>query len=324
MIFRSAAVPAFLLVASASGAVAQGSVFDKPSPEVLPIIVAPIDAGAAGTTGLAGAAGLPGPAGAAGTRGLPATWLEQERRGRQTWRFARYGALLGGAAGLTVGGLYALYCSGGAYNDCGSVWLGMTALGVVSGFVGGAIIGAAVPAPRPADGPGGPGADPARPPEEPAAGPVRTGRPGSAIGSGTVAAGLARASIADEGGSVMTGTGPVARLTVLAELRPSFALGPELGLGSFGDAGDVRHVAVAARVRSTGRVAPFGTVSLGAWDSTGPSLEYLGGSVGGGVRMEAGTRGRYFLEVDARHARNAQSIAPMRMWSLTVSGGLYW
>lgn len=65
-------------------------------------------------------------------------------------------------------------------------------------------------------------------------------------------------------------------------------------------------------------------MNLGAYDSTGPSLEYLGGGVGGGVRMETGTARRYSLEVEARHSRNAQNIAPMRMWTIAISGGLSW
>jgi hypothetical protein len=229
---------------------------------------------------------------------------EQQQPRRQTWRYARYGAIAGGVTGLAVGGYMALYCSGTQEGGCSGAVPLLTALGIASGAAAGAILGAAVP---------GEGA-------------VR----GQTIASGGFAAGVARASIA---GMPARGrpeappverTGPAARFNIYAQLTPWFGLGPELGTAGFGDAGDVRHIAVAARFSGSGRVAPFSTINLGAYESTVPSLEYLGGGVGLGARMHPFAQRNFFLDVEGRHARNAQNIEPMRMWTVSVSGGLYW
>jgi hypothetical protein len=224
---------------------------------------------------------------------------------RQTRRIARYGAIAGGIAGAGVGGFMALWCTGTASDGCFWALPVVTGLGIVSGAAGGAILGAAVP---------GPGHDGVTP-----------------IASGGVMAGVARATLTrrglDEAGEPLQSeqTGPMARVHVYAELTPWFGLGPELGIASFGDAGDVRHIAVSTRFfMAGGRVAPFATVHLGAYDSTDASLEYLGGGVGIGARIQPAAGRRFFVDVEGRHSRNAQNIEPMRMWSLGVSGGVYW
>jgi hypothetical protein len=251
--------------------------------------------------GTAGAVQPPLPAGAVQPRlpaALPIEGLVAAQSGRQTRRFARYGAIAGGLGGLAVGTWMALYCAGTS-SDGGCVravpLLG--AFGAVSGGAAGAIIGAAVPVP---------------------------GHAGT-IASGGAAAGVAHASIGDERGAVFTGAGTAARLYVHAELRPWLALGPEVGIASFGGGGDIRHIAVATRFTAAGRrVAPFATVHLGAYDSTAPSLEYFGGGFGLGARVRPGLSERLFVDVEARYSRNLQHIEPMRMRGLSVSGGLYW
>jgi hypothetical protein len=224
---------------------------------------------------------------------------------RQTRRVARYGAIAGGIAGLGVGGFMALWCSGtGDSDNCFWAVPLVTGFGIVSGAAAGAIIGAAIP------GPGHDGSSP--------------------IASGGLTAGVARASITGRGipgegePRPASHTGTLARFNVYAELTPWFGLGPELGIAGFGDAGDVRHIAVSTRFMASGRVAPFSTVHFGAYDSTDASLEYLGGGIGAGVRIHGVAGRRMFVDLEARHSRNAQNIEPMRMWSLGFSGGLYW
>jgi hypothetical protein len=230
--------------------------------------------------------------------GPAAGWQAAAPR-RQTWRYARIGAIAGGAAGLVVGGWMALYCSSTAEGGCFLALPAFTFLGAASGFAAGAIIGATVPA----------------------SGSVPAER---SIGSGGIGVGAANATIGFEDGTTQQRGGSALRANAWAELRPWLALGPEVGIGSFGDAGNVRHIAVATRLSpGRGRVVPFATANLGAYDSTGPSLEYLGGGIGAGARLRTAD-GRFYVDVEARHSRNAQNIDPMRMNSLTVAGGIYW
>jgi hypothetical protein len=219
---------------------------------------------------------------------------------RQTLRWARYGAIAGGATGLGMGALLAIYCAGTS-DGCIGVVPAFTAIGLVSGAAAGAIIGAAIPASG-----AGPGT----------------------IASAGLSVGVARATIGgrgrpDEALDAQRVSGTAARANVYAELTPWMGLGPEVGIASFGDAGDIRHVAVATRfMLPARRVSPFVTAHLGAYDSTEPSLEYLGGGFGAGARLHGGSR--FFVDVEARYAANMQVIEPMRMQAVTISGGLYW
>jgi hypothetical protein len=259
---------------------------------------------------------------AAAPDGGAAVMLQQ----RQTRRGARYGAIAGGIVGLGMGGFMGLYCAGTqSPNDhCWRPVPLIIGLGIVSGAAAGAILGAAVPGPDAAARPGAAdttGAPAARP---------------RSIGSAGLAAGVAHASIEDGTGEVARGGGTTARLNLYGELRPWLALGPELGIASFGSAGDIRHIAVATRIGLGGglggrdgrfgnsRIIPFVTVNAGAYDTTGPSLEFFGGGAGLGVRYHAGRDGRFFADVEGRYSRNLQNIEPMRMRSLSISGGLYW
>jgi hypothetical protein len=239
----------------------------------------------------------------------------QEGPRRQTWRFARYGAIAGAVTGGLAGAWLTLYCSSGNYDGCFRYPFIFGGLGALAGGTAGAIVGAAIPT--------GGAADPAAPPA--AEGPRR------AIGSGSLAVGVAGGSVT--GWDEVTrmerryeGTGPVVRASVHAELRPWLALGPEVGQAWLGEAGEVRHIAVAVRVggRGVGRLSPYATVNLGAYDSQRPSLEYLGMGVGAGVRLTPGGTRRFFADLEARHSRNAQYIEPTRMNGLTFGGGLYW
>lgn len=238
-------------------------------------------------------------------------WQQARQPRRQTRRFATWGAIGGGVAGALAGGWMALYCSSGSGDSCWPVFPLMTGFGAAAGGIGGAIIGAAVP---------GPGATGAAQP----------------IGSASVSAGIASGSVSGlpvpapdgsyTGERTASGSGVSARANVYAELTPWLALGPELGIAHLdGDAGDVRHVAVAARISGRrGRVMPFATVNAGAYDSARPSLEYLGGGIGAGARLHPSGSDRFFLDVEARYARNLQNIEPMRLRGLSVSGGLSW
>jgi hypothetical protein len=234
---------------------------------------------------------------------------------RQTRRGARIGAIAGTVAGLGIGSLMALWCRGLSSGTCDAAIPIVTVLGGVSGAVGGAIIGAAIPTEAAAPGT-------AAPPVE------------RRIGSATLVLGAAHAR--QEGytgewaeGPVsarwIEGSGPAARANVYAELRPWLAIGPEAGIAWAGDLGRVRHAAVSIRgTGAMGRVNPYVAVNLGAYQSTGPSLEFLGGGIGAGVRLAPRSDSRSFVDVDARYSRNLQHIEPLRMHGLNVGGGFYW
>jgi hypothetical protein len=130
----------------------------------------------------------------------------------------------------------------------------------------------------------------------------------------------------DSENSLFDGDGVSARANVFAELRPWFAIGPDAGMAWFGDGGNIRHAAVAVRGTWSGSpwIAPYISGQLGAYQSTGPSLEYLGGALSAGLRVTPVRGGRGFIDVEARRSRNAQNIAPMRMRSLSIGGGIYW
>jgi hypothetical protein len=253
------------------------------------------------------------PADMAPSRPLADHGAQQPRR--QTRRGAGIGAIVGTIAGLGIGSLMALWCRGLSSEPCDAAIPMVTVLGGVSGAVGGAIIGAAIPTEA-----GTPGA--------PAPAVERR------IGSATLALGAAHARQEGYPGewvegprtaAWVEGSGPAARANVYAELRPWLAIGPEAGIVRAGDLGRVRHAAVSVRVtRPMGQLSPYVAVNAGAYQSTGPSLEFLGGGIGAGVRLAPRSGSRSFVDIDARYSRNLQHIEPMRMRGLNVGGGVYW
>jgi hypothetical protein len=234
---------------------------------------------------------------------------------RQTRRGARIGAVVGTIAGLGIGSLMALWCRGLSSERCDAAIPMVTVLGGVSGAVGGAIIGAAVPTEAATPGAPAPAVE-------------------RRIGSATLV--LGAASARQEGypgeraegprtAAWVEGSGPAARVNVYAELRPWLAIGPEAGIAWAGDLGRVRHAAVSARgTRPMRQVNPYVAVNVGAYQSTGPSLEFLGGGIGAGLRLAPRSGSRSFVDIDARYSRNLQHIEPMRMRGLNVGGGFYW
>jgi hypothetical protein len=237
---------------------------------------------------------------------------DRQQPRRQTMRGLRIGAITGTIAGAGIGSLMAAWCAGTSDGCLAAIPI-VTVLGAASGAAAGAIIGAAIPT----------GAGPAEParPVSPAPAPSRR------IGSFSISVGDAQARISDEGEqSAFDGGGIAYRAQVHAELWPWFAIGPDVGVASFGEGGTVRHAAVGLRgtwpVHPT--FAPYISAHAGAYDSSGPSLEYLGGGLGIGFRVTPVGGSRAFLAAEARSSRNLQYIAPMRMRTLSVGGGIYW
>jgi hypothetical protein len=231
---------------------------------------------------------------------------------RQTLRGLRIGAITGALVGAGTGTLMALWCAGTSDGCIAAIPI-VTVLGAASGAAAGAIIGAAIPTEAGR-------AEPSQPaPPVPA--------PGRRIGSFSMSVGDAQARISDEGEqSAFDGGGIAFRASLQAELRPWLALGPDLGVAAFGDGGTIRHAAVG--VRGTWPVhpafTPYISANAGVYDSSGPSLEYLGGGLGIGFRVTPVRDSRAFLDLEARSSRNLQNIAPMRMRTLSVGGGIYW
>jgi hypothetical protein len=237
----------------------------------------------------------------------------QQQPRRHTMRGLRIGAITGALAGAGVGTLMALWCAGTSDGCIAAIPL-VTVFGAASGAAAGAIIGAAIPTEAGR-------IDPAQP-----ASPAPA--PGRRIGSFSMSVGDAQATLMDEGEqfTAFDGGGIAFRANVYAELRPWFAIGPDLGVASFGDGGTIRHAAVG--VRATWPVhpsfAPYISANAGAYDSSVPSLEYLGGGLGAGFRVTPVRGSRAFLDLEARSSRNLQNIAPMRMRTISVGGGIYW
>jgi hypothetical protein len=253
------------------------------------------------------------PADVAAWTPLPDPGSPQPRR--QTRRGARIGAVVGALTGLGIGSLMALWCRGLSTEPCDAAIPVITVLGGVSGAVGGAIIGAAVPTEAATPGTPAPAVE-------------------RRIGSATLSLGAAHARQEGYPGdwvdgprtaAWVEGSGPAARANVYAELRPWLAIGPEAGIVWAGDLGRVRHAAVSIRVtRSMRQLSPYVAVNAGAYQSTGPSLEFLGGGIGAGVRLAPRLGSRSFVDIDARYSRNLQHIEPMRMRGVNVGGGFYW
>lgn len=234
----------------------------------------------------------------------------QERPRRQTLRGARVGAVLGALGGLGLGVGVALVCriEGSSEGDnCDGFIPLITVAGALSGAAAGAIVGAGIPT------------EPARP-GTPAPTPARR------IGSAGLSVGYSRGTVEDYSGERwLDSDGFSARAAFHAELRPWFATGPEAGITWFADGQQIRHVALAARGMPWPghRLSPFLTGNLGAYQVTGPSLEFLGGGIGAGARWQP-TGGRTFLDIEARLSANAQNIEPMRMRGFFLGGGIYW
>jgi hypothetical protein len=245
----------------------------------------------------------------------------QEGSRRQTWRGAKIGGIAGAVAGLGVGGFIALWCRAEG-DPCDAAVPVVTLLGAAGGAVGGAIIGAAIP----------------RHPDTGRVAPPVERR----IGSASLSLGVVHARQEDYAGEpFLDGSGPAARLNLYAELRPWLAIGPEAGIAWTGggvrrpvpgddvvplpdEGGKVRHAAVAVRLSGRfGGLAPYAGGNVGAYQTTGPSLEFLGGAVMAGARWTPGA-GRGFIDVDARYGGNLQNIEPMRFRGLYIGGGLYW
>jgi hypothetical protein len=236
----------------------------------------------------------------------------QRQPRRHTMRGLRIGAITGALVGAGAGTLMALWCAGTSDGCLAAIPI-VTVFGAASGAAAGAIIGAAIPTEAGR-------AEPSQP-----ASPVPA--PGRRIGSFSMSVGDAQARISDEAEQAAFDGGGIAfRATVHAELRPWFAIGPDLGVASFGDGGTIRHAAVG--VRGTWPVhpafTPYISANAGAYDSSEPSLEYLGGGLGIGFRVTPVRGSRAFLDLEARSSRNLQNIAPMRMRTLSVGGGIYW
>ena len=240
---------------------------------------------------------------------------QQRTGGRYTKRGMVIGAIAGTLAGIGIGSFLALLCESEG-DGCDNALPVVTVLGAASGAVAGAIIGAAIP--RPAREPADTVAQTPTPQPERQASPRR-------IGSATVAVGGAVATIRDGVGPEFEGSGPALRFGLAAELLPWLALGPEVGQAWFGDGGTIRHGALAVRLTlPRPRIAPYVSVNGGAYDSSAPSLEYLGGGLGVGARITPVTGHRYFVDAELRASRNIQNIEPMHMTSLSIGAGLYW
>ena len=235
---------------------------------------------------------------------MPGSAQEQERH---TKTGLIVGTALGTATGFGIGTFIKLLCEAES-DDCDKAVPVITILGAVSGAIAGAIIGSAIPkGPR----------DPAVTPTEV---PVR-GR----IGSASISFGAGAFRVRDFSGSTMRGSGMTVRANVYAELKPWLALGPEVGIIRGGDAGDVRHGALSVRASlDRDRFSPYIAANLGAYDSTLPSLEYLGGGIAVGTRYSQSRDSRFFFDIESRFQRNAQNIEPTRAAVLSLGAGTYW
>lgn len=264
----------------------------------------------------------------------PATLMreaQQQSTGRHTRRGLVIGAIIGAAGGIGFGTLIGLFCEG----EGDSCWAAVPLIGLLGAAGGGAlgaIIGSAVPrgddATTEPDVVETPEPDTAAareptpgPPEREPGGPAAANRTGSFGGS----FGWANATIEGGGREAFSGSGSMVRFAGYAELRRWLAIGLEVGHASFGAGGAVRHAAVAFRGTVARRTAsPFIAANLGAYQSTLPSLEYLGAGIGAGVRFTPFDDRRFFIDAEGRWSRNAHNVDPTRMTSLSVGGGFYW
>jgi hypothetical protein len=235
---------------------------------------------------------------------LAPTAQEQERHTKEGLII---GTALGTATGFGIGTFIKLLCETES-DDCDKALPVITVLGAVSGAIAGAIIGSAIPKGR---------RDPDVTPTEV---PVR-----DRIGSASISIGAGAFRLRDAVGITSRGNGAVMRANVYAELKPWLALGPEVGIVRGGEAGSVRHGALSVRASmDRDRFSPFVAANLGAYQSTGPSLEYLGAGIAVGTRYSHARDSRFFLDIESRFQRNAQNIEPMRAAVLSVGAGTYW
>ncbi|MGH7445321.1 MAG: hypothetical protein ACREKM_10605 [Longimicrobiales bacterium] len=247
--------------------------------------------------------------------------LQDEGNGRYTKRGLVLGAILGALGGLGTGALLAIICEvEGDGEGCLVAVPVVTILGAAGGAAVGAIIGAAIP--RDSDNRDARADTTPAPPPEVA---LRSEQP-DRTGSFGVALGRASATIhGPSGDEPFEGAGPAIRANVYAELRPWLAIGPEVGQAWFGDGGAIRHAALAVRgTWPLQLVSPFVAADLGAYQTTGPSLEFLGGGIGAGARINPLDERRFFLDVEARSSRNLHNVEPMRMTTFSLGGGFYW
>jgi hypothetical protein len=239
--------------------------------------------------------------------------LDAAQSRRHTRRGLRTGAVIGVIGGLGLGGMTALICAM-AGGRCPAAIPVITILGAGAGAIGGAIIGAAIPD------------EAASPPRTDPTERRRDGPAAGRIGSGSVALGGASALLHDEGERVhYDGGGATLRANLYAELKPWLAIGPEVGVATFGAGGRVNHGALAVRgTASLGPVSPYVSAHAGAYQTTGPGLVFLGGGMGLGARYSPAPDRPFFIDIEARTQRHLQVIAPMRMHVLSVGAGLYW
>ena len=207
--------------------------------------------------------------------------------------------------------------------DLGTVIPLVGLLGAASGAALGAIIGAAIPrrGDETADTVAAPSDEPATDVSPRAARPAGARR----IGALGITAGRASGTVESWTNGAIDGDGPLVRVTLAAELRPWFAIGPEVGQAWLGNAGRVRHAAVAVRATWPAHpLSPFASGNVGAYDATRPSLEFLGGGIGLGARFTPRRGRRWFVDIEARRSGNIQNIEPVRLTELSLAGGVYW
>ena len=236
---------------------------------------------------------------------LGSTYTQEQERHTRTGLIV--GTALGAATGLGIGTFIKLLCESEG-DGCDNALPVITVLGAVGGAVAGAIIGSAIPkGPR----------DPAVTATEV---PVR-----NRIGSASISFGAGAFRLRDAIGVTSRASGAAVRANVYAELKPWLALGPEVGIVLGGDEGNVRHGALAVRASmDRDRFSPYIAANLGAYQSTGPSLEYLGGGIAVGTRYSQSRDSRFFLDIESRLQSNTQNIEPMRAAVLSVGAGTYW
>lgn len=247
---------------------------------------------------------------------------QDDRSGRYTKRGLIIGAIAGGVAGAGFGAFIALFCEVEG-DGCTSAVPLVGLLGAASGAALGAIIGAAIPrrGDEPADTVAAPPGEPAEEVSPRAARPAEARR----IGALGVTTGRASGTVESWTNGEIDGAGPLLRLTLAAELRPWFAIGPEVGQAWLGNAGRVRHAAVAVRATWPAHpLSPFVSGNVGAYDATEPSREFLGGGIGLGARFTPRRGQRWFVDIEARRSGNIQNIEPVRLTELSLGGGVYW
>ncbi len=299
---RMAALVCLALIAAGSAPPRAAAAQQRPAPRVQP----------------AEAPALPASDRASQLLGSPADArpLQQEAR-RYTRRGLVVGAILGGLGGLGFGTLLGLLCA----TEGDSCWWVIPATGLVGAAGGaavGAIIGAAVP--RAAED------TPARVDTVRVPAPLPAPRVVEEDHTGSFGIAVGRSNATVHGASeVFEGTGTALRANVYAELLPWFAIGPEAGQVWLGEGGEIRHAALALRgTWPLGVVSPYVAGNMGVYQTTGPSLEFLGGGIGAGARVTPFTGRRVYLDAEARWSRNTHNIDPMRVTTLSVGGGLYW